>query len=91
MDGYKTVQSDVTAVRNVLWNQVEQIVKAVYFYFVLDSETGNQDKRKSPSTTQETTPNTAPVQVSALNSLCSAYASDSDDNEEISGTNSQKI
>ena len=91
MDGYKTVQSDVTTVRNVLWNQVEQIVKAVYFYFVLDSETGNQDKRKCPSTTQETTPNTAPVQVSALNSLCSAYASDSDDNEEISGTNSQKI
>lgn len=51
-----------------------------------DSETGNQDKRKCPSTTQETTPNKAPVQVSALNSLCSAYASDSDDNEEISAT-----
>lgn len=85
----KTVQTDVTTVRNVLWNQVEQIVKAFYF-FVLDSETGNQDKRKCPSTTQETTPNTAPVQVSALNSLCSAYASDSDDTEEISGTNDQK-
>lgn len=65
-------------------------MKAFYF-FVLDSETGNQDKRKCPSTTQETTPNKAPVQVSALNSLCSAYASDSDDNEEISGTNDQKI
>ena len=86
----KTVQTDVTTVWNVSWNQVEQIVKA-FDIFVLDSETGNQDKRKCPSTTQETTPNTAPVQVSALNSLCSAYASDSDDNEEISGTNDQKI
>ena len=62
-----------------------------FIFFVLDSETGNQDKRKCPSTIQETTPNTAPVQVSALNSLCSAYASDSDDNEETSGTNDQKI
>ena len=66
-------------------------MKAFYFYSVLDSETANQDKGKCPSTTQETTPNTAPVQVSALNSLCSAYASDSDDNEEMSGTNNQKI
>ena len=71
--------------------KLNRLRKPFIFIFFLDSETGNQDKRKCPSSTQETTPYSAPVQVSALNSLCSAYASGSDDNEEISGTSNQKI
>ena len=61
------------------------VINNLFIWFIPDAECDTKEQVSSTIKEEAGLSNGTPVGISALTSLCSAYASDSDDNEEQTG------